>query len=55
MLGSASPVESPIPGERSPAPLHRSAVNRICCGVCGGIAESLAVDPTLVRLAFVTS
>lgn len=23
------------------------------CGVCGGIAEYLAVDPTLIRLAWV--
>ena len=33
--------------------LHRSATDRVCCGVCGGIAEYLAVDPSLVRLAFV--
>lgn len=33
--------------------LHRSASDRMCCGVCGGIAEYLAVDSVLVRLAFV--
>ena len=33
--------------------LHRSATNRVLAGVCGGIAEYLAVDPSLVRIAFV--
>ena len=40
--------------ETHPAPrLHRSATDRLCCGVCGGIAEYLSVDSSLVRLAFV--
>lgn len=26
--------------------------NRILAGVCGGIAEYFAVDPTLIRIAF---
>lgn len=30
--------------------LHRSRTNRIIAGVCGGIAEYLRVDPTLVRI-----
>lgn len=30
--------------------LMRSKVNRMICGVCGGIGEYLNVDPTLVRL-----
>lgn len=30
--------------------LMRSRVNRMICGVCGGIGEYLNVDPTLVRL-----
>ena len=29
----------------------RSNTNRKICGVCGGIAEYLNLDPTLVRLA----
>jgi len=33
--------------------LYRSNVNRMIAGVCGGIAEYLNVDPTLVRLGFV--
>ena len=32
--------------------LRRSS-NRILAGVCGGIAEYFAVDPTLIRIAFV--
>lgn len=30
--------------------LMRSRVNRMLCGVCGGIGEYLNLDPTLVRL-----
>ncbi len=30
--------------------LYRSNRNRMLCGVCGGLAEYFAVDPTLVRL-----
>ena len=33
--------------------LERSNTNRVISGICGGIAEYLAVDPTLVRVAFV--
>jgi phage shock protein PspC (stress-responsive transcriptional regulator) len=33
--------------------LHRGATDRVVLGVCGGLAESLEVDPSLVRLAFV--
>jgi phage shock protein PspC (stress-responsive transcriptional regulator) len=36
-----------------PLRLERSNTNRVIAGVCGGIAEYLAVDVTLVRLAFV--
>lgn len=32
--------------------LYRSS-NRILAGVCGGIAEYLNVDPTLIRVAYV--
>ena len=32
--------------------LYKSSVNYMICGVCGGIAEYLAVDPTLIRLAW---
>ena len=33
--------------------LCRSNTNKKICGVCGGIAEYLNADPTLIRLAFV--
>jgi len=36
-----------------PQRLERSNANRVVAGVCGGIAEYLAVDPTLVRVVFV--
>ncbi len=32
--------------------LCKSKTNRKICGVCGGIAEYLNADPTLIRLAF---
>jgi signal transduction histidine kinase len=32
--------------------LHRSTDDRVVFGVCGGIGETLGVDPTLVRLVF---
>ena len=32
--------------------LHRSATDRVCCSVCGGIADYLAVDPTVIRVAW---
>lgn len=30
--------------------LHRSRTDRIIAGVCGGIAEYMNIDPTLVRI-----
>lgn len=33
--------------------LYRSRKERIIAGVCGGIAEYMSVDPTLIRLAAV--
>lgn len=32
--------------------LHRSNTQKMVAGVCGGIAEYLGCDPTLVRLLF---
>jgi phage shock protein PspC (stress-responsive transcriptional regulator) len=34
-------------------PLRRSRRNRMIAGVCGGLAEWLGWDPTLVRVAYV--
>ncbi|MCG6948230.1 MAG: PspC domain-containing protein [Acidobacteria bacterium] len=33
--------------------LHRSSSNRIIAGVCGGLAEWLGWNPTLVRILYV--
>ena len=33
--------------------LHKSVQDKKIAGVCGGIAETLGVDPTLVRIAWV--
>ncbi|MBE6854442.1 MAG: PspC domain-containing protein [Ruminococcus sp.] len=33
--------------------LYKSASDRMICGVCGGIAEYVGCDPTLIRLAAV--
>jgi len=33
--------------------LHRSKKERIIGGVCGGIAEHLNTDPTIIRLIWV--
>ena len=37
----------------SEARLTRSNTDKMIAGVCGGLAEYLAIDPILVRLAFV--
>ena len=34
-------------------PLYRSRKNRMIAGVCGGLAEWLGWDPTLVRVLYV--
>ena len=34
-------------------PLRRSAEDRQIAGVCGGIAEYLDLDPTMVRVGYV--
>lgn len=33
--------------------LYRSKVDKKICGVCGGLAEYLNVDPTVIRLLWV--
>ena len=38
--------------ERIMKKLCKSNTNKKICGVCGGIAEYLNTDPTLIRLAF---
>jgi len=34
-------------------PLHRSRKHRVIAGVCGGIAEWLGWNPTMVRVLYV--
>jgi phage shock protein PspC (stress-responsive transcriptional regulator) len=34
-------------------PLYRSRRNKVLAGVCGGLANWLGWDPTLVRVAYV--
>lgn len=36
-----------------PRHLYRSQTNKVIAGVCGGIAEYLNVDPTVVRVAWI--
>lgn len=33
--------------------LERSRINRMICGVCGGIGSYFNLDPTLIRIAWV--
>lgn len=33
--------------------LTKSSTNRVLAGVCGGIAEYLGCDPTIIRLLFI--
>jgi phage shock protein C len=33
--------------------LYRSRKDKILCGVCGGIAEYVRIDPTIVRILWV--
>ena len=35
--------------------LYRSRKERMLAGVCGGLAEYFAIDPTIVRLAFIAA
>jgi len=32
--------------------LYKSRTNRMICGVCGGLAEYLNLDATIIRLVF---
>ena len=43
------------PAERfvEPRRLYRSRNNKILCGVCGGIAEYMDVDPNIARLLWI--
>jgi phage shock protein C len=45
-------IMSTTPAE-TPRTLHRNLNNRVVAGVCSGLADYFAIDPILVRLAFV--
>ena len=46
----------PIASASRPAPrLTRSLYNRKIAGICGGLAQYLAVDPTFVRLLWLVA
>ena len=49
MAAGTTPTPAPCRAVR----LHRSCRERMVFGVCGGLAESFDVDPTIVRLVFV--
>lgn len=49
---SPAPVAEPSP-ERPKFRLRRSKTDRMLGGVCGGLAESLGVDATLLRIGLV--
>lgn len=36
-----------------PKKLYRSSTNKMVCGVCGGIADYVNIDPTVIRLLWV--
>ncbi|MBO9541015.1 PspC domain-containing protein [bacterium] len=61
LLGMGAPIffyliawlvipSNPQPSDLSPNRLHRSNRERMIAGVCGGLAETYHLDPTLVRL-----
>ena len=52
-LGKTRTFEKVIHVKSKKKRLYRSRKNRVIAGVCGGLAEYLDVDPTLVRLAWV--
>jgi phage shock protein C len=45
---------APEPAAASKFRLRRSRTNRMVAGVCGGLAESLGVDATVLRIGLVT-
>jgi phage shock protein PspC (stress-responsive transcriptional regulator) len=52
-IHSEGPVRVEAPGPVPARRLTRSSTNRMLAGVCGGLAQYLNMDPTLLRLLFV--
>jgi phage shock protein C len=42
-----------VKAEETPKKLYRSTKSRMLAGVCGGIAEYLNIDPTIIRIIFI--
>ena len=43
----------PAAEEKNDMPLYRSSRHKVIAGVCGGLADWLGWDPTVVRIAYV--
>jgi phage shock protein PspC (stress-responsive transcriptional regulator) len=48
-----TPTPTTTPTTKPPFRMRRSRTEKMLGGVCGGLAESLDVDVTLLRIAFV--
>jgi phage shock protein C len=48
-------VSTTLPPPAPPRKLMRSRTHKVIAGVCGGIAEYLEVDPTVVRVLYVVA
>ncbi len=48
-------MSTTLPPPAPPRKLMRSRTHKVIAGVCGGIAEYLEVDPTVVRVLYVVA
>jgi phage shock protein C len=48
-------VSTALPPSAPPRKLMRSRTHKVIAGVCGGIAEYLDIDPTVVRVLYVAA
>jgi phage shock protein C len=55
MKCSTPPLSTRQPGASRRRVCYRSTSDCVLSGVCGGIAEYLSIDPSLVRIAFVVA
>jgi phage shock protein PspC (stress-responsive transcriptional regulator) len=53
VVGWSRPRAMPLAEGSSVVPLHRSRKHKMIAGVCGGIAEWLGWDPTILRIVYV--
>lgn len=52
-MSSTFPTSPTTPESSAPRTLRRRLDNHVIAGVCSGIADYFAIDPILVRLAFI--